>query len=111
MRLLLDECVDQSLRHFFTGHDCHTAAYAGLAGLKNGALLSAGAAGFDVIVTTDQEIPHQQNLRDRRISMLILCGRTNRLADLRGLVSDALNAIDSIGRGQTVIVKTRQPTP
>ena len=111
MRLLLDECVEQPLRHFFTGHDCHTAAYAGLAGLKNGALLSAGAAGFDVIVTTDQEIPHQQNLRDRRISILILCGRTNRLADLRGLVSDALNAIDSTGRGQTVIVKTRQPTP
>ena len=69
MQLLLDECMDQSLRHFFTGHDCHTAAYAGLAGLKNGALMSeAEAAGFDVIVTADLEIPHQQNLRHRGLN-------------------------------------------
>ena len=41
MRLLLDECVDQRLRHLFVGYDCQSAAYAALAGLKNGALLAA----------------------------------------------------------------------
>ena len=66
MRLLLDECVDQELRHSFEGHDCRSAGYAGLAGLMNGALLSAAeAAGFEVMITTDQGIPHQQNLRLR----------------------------------------------
>jgi hypothetical protein len=54
MRLLLDECVDQRLRLLFAGHECHTAAYAGLAGVKNGVLLDAAeAAGFEVIITTD----------------------------------------------------------
>jgi hypothetical protein len=79
MRLLLDECVDQRLRLLFVGHECHTAAYAGLAGMKNGILLDAAqAANFEVIVTTDQEIPFQQNLDHRRIAILILCAPTNR---------------------------------
>ena len=63
MRILGDECVDQHLRLLIPQHACETASYAGLAGLKNGALLTAAeAAGFDVLVTVDQEIPYQQNL-------------------------------------------------
>ena len=76
MRILVDECVDQRLRLLFTGHDCQTAAYANLSGLKTGALLTAAeAAGSDVPITTDQEIPHQQHLAMRQISILILCAR------------------------------------
>jgi hypothetical protein len=100
MRILLDECVDERLRHLFNEHDCQTARYAGLAGLKNGALLlAAEAAGFEVIVTVDQNIPDQQALTRRRISLLILCGRTNRLSDLRPLVPAALDALISIKPG------------
>jgi len=48
MRLLLDECIDERLRHAVTGHDCVSVRFAGFAGLKNGALLTAAeAAGFD----------------------------------------------------------------
>jgi hypothetical protein len=36
MRLLLDECLDERLRHEFSGCDCQTARYAQLAGLKSG---------------------------------------------------------------------------
>ena len=105
MRILLDECVDERLRHFFNQHDCQTARFAGFAGLKNGALLSAAeAAGFEVIVTVDQHIPDQQSLANRRISLLILRGRTNRLSDLKVLVPAALDALVSLGRGQVVNV-------
>ena len=84
MRILVDECVHQRLRLLFTGHDCQTAAYAKLSGLKNGALLTAAeAAGFDVLITTDQEIPHQQNLSMRQISILILCVRLHRVSRFR----------------------------
>lgn len=34
MRILLDECVSEQLRHHFKGHECQTARYAGLAGLR-----------------------------------------------------------------------------
>ena len=67
MRILIDECIDQRLRLDFHGHECQTAAYAGFAGLKNGVLLAAAeAGGFEVMVTTDQEISFQQNLRTRQ---------------------------------------------
>jgi hypothetical protein len=40
--------VDERFRNALTGHDCQTARYAGLAGLKNGELLTAAeAAGFE----------------------------------------------------------------
>lgn len=103
MRILLDECVDQRLRLLFTGHDCQTAAYAKLSGLKNGALLTAAeAAGVEVLITTDQGIPHQQNLELRQIAILILCAPSNRLADLIRLIPAALLALDATAPGQVV---------
>ena len=105
MRVLLDECVDERLRHLFHQHDCQTARYAGFASLKNGALLlAAEAGGFQVIVTVDQNIPDQQSLARWRISLLILCGRTNRLSDLKSLVPAALDALMSIRPGQVVSI-------
>ena len=87
MRLLIDECVDERLRQLFPNHDCQTARFANLAGLGNGRLLEAAeGAGFDVLITVDQSIPDQQNLSGRRISLVILCGPTNRLRDLALLV-------------------------
>lgn len=106
MRLLLDECVDVRLRHLFVGHDCQTARFANLAGLKNGRLLDAAEkSGFDVLVTVDQNIPDQQNLTERKIALLILCGRTNRLRDLSPLIPGAIAALSSIGHGQVIRIK------
>jgi predicted nuclease of predicted toxin-antitoxin system len=103
MRILLDECVDERLRHLFDLHSCETARHAKLAGLKNGQLLAAAeAAHFDVIVTTDQEIPFQQNLRNRKIAVLILCAPTNRLADLEKIVPAALRTLLTIHPGEVV---------
>jgi predicted nuclease of predicted toxin-antitoxin system len=103
MKLLIDECVDERLRLLFPGHDCHTARYAGLAGLKNGRLLDAAEdAGYDVLVTVDRNIPDQQNLSGRKISILILCGPSNRLRDLAPMAPAAIAALTSIEPGQVV---------
>jgi hypothetical protein len=41
--------------------------------LQNGTLISqAEAAGFDVIVTTDRNWKYQQNLRERRLAVVVL---------------------------------------
>jgi predicted nuclease of predicted toxin-antitoxin system len=106
MRLLIDECVDERLRLLFPGHECQTARFAKLAGLKNGRLLEAAeAGGFDILITVDQNIPEQQNFAGRSISVLILCGPTNRLRDLELLVPAALSALRSIGHGETVRIR------
>jgi len=47
MKVLLDECITRKLKSAFAEHDCMTAPEAGLAGEKNGVLLSlAESAGF-----------------------------------------------------------------
>ena len=103
MRLLIDECIDERLRLLFPGHDCQTARFANLAGLKNGYLLEAAEAGsFDVLITVDQSIPDQQNLAGRKVAVVILLGPTNRLRDLAPLVPAVLSTLSSIGPGDVV---------
>jgi predicted nuclease of predicted toxin-antitoxin system len=103
MRLLLDECVDERLRHLLSETDCQTDRFAGLAGLKNGQLLQATeAAGFDVLLTVDQNIRDQQNLAGHTISILILRGRSSRLRDLEPLVPAVLSALRTLAPGKAV---------
>lgn len=101
MRILIDECLDERIRHLLVGHNCQSARFAKLAGLTNGELLSeAEQSGFDVLVTVDQNIPSQQNLERRKIALLILCAPINRLRDLSPLIPAALSALGSIEPGQ-----------
>ena len=105
MRVLLDECIDEALRHHFTGHECQTCRYAGLSGLANGELFAAAdEAGFEVLVTVDQNMPHQQSFRGRAISLVVLRGRTTNLQDLVDLMPDVLRAIETLGVGEVVRV-------
>jgi hypothetical protein len=106
MRILLDECVDERLRLLFPGHECQTARFANIAGLKNGRLLEAAEASeFDVLITVDQSIPDQQNLIRRKIAIVIFCGPTNRLRDLERLVPRAISALSSIKSGEVVKIR------
>jgi|SRR5208283_4244523 len=106
MRVLIDEFVDERLCLLFPAHDCQTARYAGLAGLKNGRLLEAEEkTGFEAIITVDQNIPDQQNLAGRRISLIVLCGPTNRLHDLEPLAPAATLALGSIGHGEVIRIR------
>ncbi len=60
--MLLDENLDPRFRALLSDHECTTAVYVGWAGLKNGALLAtAEDAGFQVLLTGDRKIPHEQN--------------------------------------------------
>ena len=61
MRLLLDECVPRPLKKAFADHEILTVEKAGFKGLKNGALLRAASVDFDVLITVDKNIEHQQN--------------------------------------------------
>jgi len=46
-------------------------------GFGNGALLDAAEeAGFELLLTTDRRIRHQQNLGVRRIALVVLTGST-----------------------------------
>lgn len=106
MRVLIDECIDERLRNYLPGHDCQTARYAGLAGLKNGDLLAAAeTARFDIFLTADQGIEYQQNLTGRNIAIIIFHTKSNRLRDLLPHVPTCLARIESIQPGQIVKIE------
>lgn len=105
MKLLLDECVTRYLKPDFIGHEVKTVLEAGFTGLKNGQLLKAGETAFDVLVTVDQSIRHQQNLRTFDLGVLILAARTNKYADLKPLVPNALEALKLLQPGTFVLVE------
>lgn len=102
MKLLLDECTPARLRFDFTGHDVRTLDQAGLKGLKNGVLLRTASHEFDVLITVDQNIPHQQNLSELSIAVVIMVARSNRYSDLRVLVPKALDALASLRIGEII---------
>jgi hypothetical protein len=108
LRILLDECIDEGLRHSFTGHDCHTCRYAGLKGLANGALLAAAdQAGYDVLITVDKNMPHQQSLRGRRISVIVIEARSTSFDDLVILMPDVLTSVEFVQPGHVLCVGSR----
>ncbi len=106
MRLLLDECVTNYLKLDFAAHDVFTVEEAGLKGLKNGKLISAASGNFDVLITVDKSVPHQQNISSLSIAVLILRAKTNTYPDLKPLVPQALAALDEIRPGEIVIVRS-----
>jgi len=107
MRILIDECIYERFRNALPSHDCQTARYAGLAGLKNGDPLDAAeTARFDVFLTVDQGIEYQQNLTARKLAIIILHAKSNRLNDLLPLVPTCLARIESIQARQTITIKS-----
>ncbi len=103
MRILLDECLPLDFRHSFPDHDTHTAQWAGLKSKKNSELLlAAEMAGYDVLLTVDQGIPHQQHSVSRKLSIILVRSRTNQIEDLLPFVNAILNALKTITPGQIV---------
>ncbi|HZC00413.1 MAG TPA: DUF5615 family PIN-like protein [Gammaproteobacteria bacterium] len=73
MRVLFDQGVPVPLRESLRQHEVSTAYERGWATLKNGELLDAAEReGFEILVTTDKNLRHQQNLGARRIAIVVL---------------------------------------
>ena len=82
MRLLVDECVDWRLVRDLLEHETRTVRQAGWEDLDDGELLELAAREFDVFITVDKDLPNEQNLPSFEIAVIVLRGRTTRLADL-----------------------------
>jgi hypothetical protein len=73
MRILFDHGTPRGLARYLQGHSILEAKSQGWDTLNNGELLAAAeAARFDVLITTDKNLPYQQNLAGRRIAVVVL---------------------------------------
>ena len=98
MKLLFDQGTPVPLRKHLLNHMVETAYERGWSNLKNGDLLSqAEAEGFDVLITTDQNLRYQQNLSGRRISVVVLM--TTNWPRIRNHADLVAQAIDNLRSG------------
>ncbi len=100
MRILLDECIDRRLAKEIQGHEVVTVPQAGWAGVQNGDLLRRAQDQFDVFVTVDRNLSFQQPLAQFAIAVIVLEAPTNRLQDLRRLMSQLQRILSSAPKGQ-----------
>ena len=106
MRILLDECVPKRLkRSFRPQHLALTVPDAGLAGYKNGLLLRRIVGKFDVFITTDKSIQHQQRIADYAISFVLLRARSNDITDIEPLVPKLLARWGELAPGKLLVIQ------
>jgi hypothetical protein len=73
VKVIFDQGTPVPLRRHLCSHKVTTVYELAWTTLQNGDLISqAEAAGFDVLVTTDQNVKYQQNLSERRLAIVVL---------------------------------------
>lgn len=77
MLILFDHGTPRGLARALSGHSVTGAKERGWDRLNNGDLLKAAEeAGFDLLLTTDRGIRYQQDLKGRKIAIVVLGGST-----------------------------------
>ncbi len=73
MKVLFDHNVPRKLRRLLRGYDIRTAVEMGWADIENRELLTAAEDdGVDVMITGDKKLSYQQNLKGRRLALIVL---------------------------------------
>ena len=110
MKVLFDQGLPVPLRRHLPGLQVDTLFERGWSAVENGDLLDAAeSAGYGVLVTTDQNIKHQQNLAGRRIGIVVLLSTA--WLKIRHRVADDSASIRSVEASTVVEVAVlRLPT-
>ncbi len=73
MSILFDQGTPAPLRQHLARHTIDTAFERGWSNWHNGALLDVvEQEGYDLLMTTDQNLRYQQNLADRQLAIIVL---------------------------------------
>lgn len=106
MRILLDECMPARLRRNLSGHEVQTVPQAGWASIKNGKLLRmiADSGKFDVFLTVDKNLPHQQKIEKLPFAVIVLRSKSNRLADVIPFAPEILRRLPEFQPGKVYVL-------
>jgi predicted nuclease of predicted toxin-antitoxin system len=106
MRVLVDECLPRQLRQWLSAAQpdwtVMTVQDAGWASMKNGVLLRAANGSFDVLVTADKNMHHQQNFAGLNISVLVF--PTNRAKLVRAGVVALVQSVPRVRAGEKAVM-------
>ena len=98
MKILFDQGTPVPLRVHLVSHTVDTAYELGWSNIQNSELLQAAeGAGYDLLVTTDQSLKYQQNLRGRRLALVILLSTS--WPRMRGHIPEIVQMIEGVQIG------------
>jgi len=100
LKILIDECTPWVVKTRLAHLQVTSVQEMGWRGIRNGELLGRAEAVFDVLVTTDRNLRYQQNLKGRRLAVIVL--PSNRVPVVVRLLKVIERAIMSIGPGEWV---------
>ena len=100
MKVLLDECLPKKLKREVEADEVSTVPEAGWATKQNGELLRLAEANFDVLLTNDQNLEHQQKLKKFDLAIIVLIAPTNDIEDLKPLMPAVNKALKAINAGE-----------
>jgi len=103
-RVLFDENMPRKLRRDLPEFHIRTAQEQGWSTYQNGQLLKQLSGTFDVLVTIDQNIRHQQNLPQFNVGVVAIEVPDTRLVLLRQLIPEIREAIAMVQPGQLIII-------
>lgn len=94
MKLLLDENLPKRLKADLPDHEVFTVRDCGWNGKTNGALLELMLKeGFDVLLTFDKNLQHQQNFSKYPIPVIVLNAPNNTYLVLSQLIPDLITLL------------------
>jgi len=112
MRVFLDACVDPRVVDLFAGHEVRTAFEMGWHQLKDHILLPLVQDRFDVVVTIDQGMAYEHNLKKLRVGLVIVHVPKNKVEFYLPLTVELREAVEQVKSGEVVHiygVGTREP--
>lgn len=102
MKIFLDHCVPKRLLRLLAGHEVKTAYQMGWAAKKNGELLKLVESEFEVFITVDQNLRHQQNLASSSLQFVVLVAATNQYDNLAPLIPQVKAVLTTLAPGDVI---------
>ena len=98
MKILFDQGTPAPLRRSLVGHSVDTAYERGWSELRHGDLLTeAELSGYDLLITTDQSIRHQQNLSGKHLGIVVLLSTS--WPRIQARIGDVQEVVDGMQPG------------
>jgi predicted nuclease of predicted toxin-antitoxin system len=105
MRVVLDENVDRRLKRLFDARfEVDTVGERGWSGKKNSELLRLAEQEFNVLVTVDRNLEHQQDLSAFGLGVMLIVAKSNRLSDVELAMPEVNGISGQVRPGELAVV-------
>lgn len=104
-RVLFDENIPRQLRRELPEFTVRTVQQENWSGFRNGALLTQASSTFDVLLTADQRLRHQQNVSKFDIGVVVVETYDTRIRNLRRYLPEIRDALRDVAPGAVVVIR------